>query len=961
MVFIDGQIVVDNNHQQGIDDAATVGVVESERTGTVNLTAGEHQIAILFQENDGGSGVFVEWQSPTVTRTLVDPAVNPTNFRSYAPVDNSSQTVTVTANSTIDVRASQATFGDLTLTNSTLSLTGVRSASRTAFGATTATGASGVNAAVDGSFASLNAGGGGLTTFTKSGPAGLRIDGNSTLTNTTNVVINEGTLAINATGGNQSLGTANINLAGGNLGIGNTDTAAATVGNAVSVTANSSITVGAGGGANVSTVSINPGLTLTKLGNAGLGVATTTIPGGGAVTLDVQFGSMTTNAYNSGGAATTVNKNGLGTLNLPTIGTPLAAGSAFNVNAGVLTATNNNVGTSIGATPVNLNGGTLRINSVADPIPNVEGLSVGYLAGAFNETDPQSNSAPNGLGGIRLDIIHGQNGTTPNVWVGDNETWIYTGQVFDADGIFSFAEHIDDNTLVRVNGVQVLRNTAWDAPTFGVANGIPDPDGDNWYDLEIRLGEGGGGQGPSGGGNAQPGWTGTYGFGFSPDAEVDANGANYTAPAEPAGGGPTLFRTTGFGPANWNSATVGAVGGTSTLEVAGNASSVSLGTIPLSGNSTLNVTGKSNTSIQTISVAAGTTSTFNANATAMSAQNIQAAGANLNVGGTLSVPGTATADNLRINAAGTLNLPGTVTANKLTAVGAANLTGTAAVGNIEVLPGGNANVSVNLPSTTTVSTALAGNINFTAGAGTINASSVVGNQTNLGQVRFQTGTTNLGGAKLVALPAGVTEGLSVGYIDLNMDLNGTPVTETQAPGPAPNAFGGIRLDVIHGQENDDPHWVGDDETWIYQGQIFDADGVFTFAENIDDDVLIRVNGHQIIRDAGWNTPTFGVYNNNVPDPDNDNWYDVDIRLGERGGGAGPVTGGGWLAGNDGAGFGFGFSPDAETRRRCRQLHQAGGNARRWPDLHAHVLFVRQHPSRCRRNRHRGWIYRPYTG
>ncbi len=900
MVFIDGQVVVDNNHQQGI--------VGSTRTGNINLTAGEHQIAILFQEAGGESAVFVEWQSPTVTRTLVDPAVNPTNFRSYAPVDNSSQTVTVTANSTIDVRASQASFGDLTLTNSTLSLTGVRSADRTTFGAATATGAAGVNAAVDASFASLN--GAGLTTFTKSGPAGLRIDGNSTLTNSTNVVINEGTLAITATGGNQSLGTANINLAGGNLGIGNTDTAVATVGNAVSVTANSSVTVGAGGGANLSTVSINPGLTLTKLGNAGLGVATTTIPGGGAVTLDVQFGSMTTNAYNSGGAATTVTKTGGGTLNLPTIGTPLAAGSSINVNAGVVTATNNNVGTSIGATPVNLNGGTFRIVSVADPIPNVEGLTVGYLPGAFNETDPQPASAPNGLGGVRLDIIHGQNGLIPP-WVGDNETWIYTGQVFDADGVFSFAEHIDDNTLVKVNGVQVLRNTAWDAPTFGVANGIPDPDGDNWYDLEIRLGEGGGGQGPSGGGNPQPGWTATYGFGFSPDAEVDANGANYFAPAEPAGGGPTLFRTTGFGPASWTSATIGATGGNSTLDVSGNASSVSLGSIPLSGNATLNVIGKSDTSIQTISVAAGTTSTFNANGTGMSAQNVQAAGANLNVGGALTVSGTATATNLQAN--GTLNLPGTVTATKVIAAGGtANLSGTANVGTLESLPGGNTNVSVNLPSTTTIKTDLGGNINFAGGAGTINASTVVGNQTNEGQVRFQSGTTNLGGAKLIASPAGVTEGLRVGYIDANMDLNGTPATETQAPGPAPNAFGGIRLDVIHGQENDDPHWVGDDETWIYQGQIFDADGVFTFAENIDDDVLIRVNGHQIIRDAGWNVPTFGVYNNNVPDPDNDNWYDVDIRLGERGGGAGPVTGGGWLAGNDGAGFGFGFSPDAET-------------------------------------------------
>jgi hypothetical protein len=493
--------------------------------------------------------------------------------------------------------------------------------------------------------------------------------------------------------------------------------------------------------------------------------------------------------------------------------------------------------------------------------------------------------------------------------VGDNETWIYTGQVFDADGVFSFAEHIDDNVLVRVNGVQVLRHTAWDVPTFGVANGIPD-DGDNWYDLEIRLGEGGGGQGPSGGGDHEPGWSGTYGFGFSPDLEADADGANYTAPVEPAGGGPTLFRTTGFGSADWTSAQVGAVGGTSTLDVAGNASSVSIGSIPMSNNSTLNVIGKSNTTIQNLSVATGTTSRFNANAPGMTVQNIAATGANLEIGGTLSVPGTVTANEL--TAHGPTTFAGSVTASKVTAtgVGVANLNGTTNVGNLTSLPGGVNNVRSTLPATNTISTSLAGTINFDAPAGGIAAAALTGNQTNEGTVRFSAGTTTIGGAKLIASPAGLTEGLFVGYIDANMDLNGNPPTQFDPPGPAPNAFGGVQLAINHGQMQNEPAWVGDDETWIYQGQIFDADGVFSFAENIDDDVLIRVNGHQILRDAGWNTPTFGVYNNNVPDPDNDNWYDVDIRLGERGGGAGPAENNATL--NWTTTYGFGFSPDAET-------------------------------------------------
>ncbi len=174
----------------------------------------------------------------------------------------------------------------------------------------------------------------------------------------------------------------------------------------------------------------------------------------------------------------------------------MSAGGSFNVQAGVLSATNNTTGTSVGSTPVNLNGGTFRIDSVGQPIPNLEGLTLGYLPAAFDETTPNPGTTPNGTGGVRLDVIHGLSAVTPTVWFGDNETWVYTGQIFDADGQFSFGEHNDDNTLVRINGQQILRNTQWDVPTFA-NNTIADPDGDNWYDLEIRLGEGGGGQGPS--------------------------------------------------------------------------------------------------------------------------------------------------------------------------------------------------------------------------------------------------------------------------------------------------------------------------------------------------------------------------------------------------------------------------------------------------------------------------------
>ena len=31
----------------------------------------------------------------------------------------------------------------------------------------------------------------------------------------------------------------------------------------------------------------------------------------------------------------------------------------------------------------------------------------------------------------------------------DNSIWIYTGYFYDADGVFTFAENIDDNALSR--------------------------------------------------------------------------------------------------------------------------------------------------------------------------------------------------------------------------------------------------------------------------------------------------------------------------------------------------------------------------------------------------------------------------------------------------------------------------------------------------------------------------------
>jgi autotransporter-associated beta strand protein len=117
---------------------------------------------------------------------------------------------------------------------------------------------------------------------------------------------------------------------------------------------------------------------------------------------------------------------------------------------------------------------------------------------------------------------------------GTDETIVYRGQFYDADGIFSFAEQIDDGVLIQIDGVTVLRNTSWNqATSTAITNGLnsnggvggnANPNGGTtqfgtggWYDFEVRFANGGGGEGAQ---NVQ-GWTTTFGFGLANPATSD--------------------------------------------------------------------------------------------------------------------------------------------------------------------------------------------------------------------------------------------------------------------------------------------------------------------------------------------------------------------------------------------------------------------------------------------------------
>ncbi|MFT5527604.1 MAG: hypothetical protein ACI9HK_005586, partial [Pirellulaceae bacterium] len=205
----------------------------------------------------------------------------------------------------------------------------------------------------------------------------------------------------------------------------------------------------------------------------------------------------------------------------------------FEITDGTLDVVGGVGESGLGDAEVNLAGGTLNLVPEMTFAP---GLQEGTIAESNNTSDPNpANSA------IVLGISAGQTSAVPP-W-GDNVTYVYTGQFFDVDGMFSFAEYIDDNAYVSIDGNVVLSNTAWDiATTTGVLDIGLGPAGDGWHDIDIRVGNGGGPGGAVGDTNGVTGWSDTFGIGYHIDGSAGANGVNdgYIIPADPGDG--SFFR-----------------------------------------------------------------------------------------------------------------------------------------------------------------------------------------------------------------------------------------------------------------------------------------------------------------------------------------------------------------------------------------------------------------------------------
>jgi autotransporter-associated beta strand protein len=332
-------------------------------------------------------------------------------------------------------------------------------------------------------------------------------------------------------------------------------------------------TLGTSGGGNLAlrnpTLDItNRTLTLNPNGNAGTAITVNSaISGNGNI---VKNGSQTVTlaGNNSYSGATTINTGTLqvthpsGLGNTPAINMPgsptVASALTFNIGAGN-TATPAATAITAGfGSAINVQSGTVNMSN-ANVILNQGGVLAGLVEGFINANNNTATANPgNGPRVTPPTVFMGQlNTVTQNPQTGwsDNTTWVYTGQIRANGTSISFGEQIDDNVWINFNGTVVLNNTAWNFPS--TTGGLTVTPGE-WYNIEIRVSNGGGGAGPSGNQQGSQGWTNNFGFGIT-DTNVGATGQMTANNPEARFTGTTYFKP---GETNDNTTGYGGVGGT---------------------------------------------------------------------------------------------------------------------------------------------------------------------------------------------------------------------------------------------------------------------------------------------------------------------------------------------------------------------------------------------------------------
>ena len=149
------------------------------------------------------------------------------------------------------------------------------------------------------------------------------------------------------------------------------------------------------------------------------------------------------------------------------------------------------------------------------------GLWFGEVSGNINATDPNPETT------LLVDVAsRTEDGIT------DGITEIFTGQIYDADGVISFTEVIDEKVRIWVNGTLVLSDDNFISRTYSGTLNVPP----GWNDLEVRISSGGGGSGPRS----------TSGIGFNPTGSATWDGgSNWQTLSDPGDG--SFLRVTGAG------------------------------------------------------------------------------------------------------------------------------------------------------------------------------------------------------------------------------------------------------------------------------------------------------------------------------------------------------------------------------------------------------------------------------
>jgi autotransporter-associated beta strand protein len=226
-------------------------------------------------------------------------------------------------------------------------------------------------------------------------------------------------------------------------------------------------------------------------------------------------------------------------------------------------------------------------------------------------------------------------------------------------------------------------------------------------------------------------------------------------------------------------------------------------------------------------------------------------------------------------------------------------------------------------------------LNIAAALPANSAINMSGGVLDLGGFSITSGTVNVSGGSIIN---GSLNGSSVTKVQ-----NGTLTLGTQLTTPAPIIIGGgtMRLQGLQPGLNEAPvagafnvtdpmttnivvrlttrmaniqYYEPYNTTWIYSGYIWNraaTNQTWTFAENFDDSVLLKIDGTTVLNNGAWNAPTYANFTL-TPGA-----HAIEARFGQGGGGGGPPAITTWWKTTS-----LGFGVDVQGRNDTNILNYA---------------------------------------